>query len=314
MNKAEKQVREIIEKEGRITVEEFFKISTEYYYNSKDPFGVNGDFTTAPEISQLFGEMVGVWIASTWIKMDMPKFTLIEMGAGRGTLMSDILRATKNVAGFKEAMQGITIIENSEFLTKRQQETLKEYEVNWVSKIQDIENDNCIFICNELFDALPFKQYLNGKERGIVLRNGEYTFDDVNEEGKIIEVSDLSKKLCEQIQRISKAALIIDYGYIQAPGISTLQAVKGHKKVEIFDFIGEADLTYHVDFSALAQEFNNVSIKSMAHFLKENGIEIRAQKLVNAGYDIAKMEAELTRLLSSSEMGELFKALEYITE
>jgi NADH dehydrogenase [ubiquinone] 1 alpha subcomplex assembly factor 7 len=311
MNKAEKQVREIIERDGRITVEEFFKISTEYYYNSKDPFGVKGDFTTAPEISQLFGEMLGVWIANTWINIGMPKFNLVEMGAGRGTLMSDILRATKNVAGFKEAMQGIIIIENSEYLSNLQKEKLKDYEVSWVKTIEEVEHKNCIFVCNELFDALSFKQYLNGKERGIILRNGEYTFDDVNEEGTIIEVSDYSKALCDQIRSISKAALIIDYGYIQAPGVSTLQAVKSHKKVGIFDFIGEADLTYHVDFLALLSLFPNSTIKTMAAFLKENGIDVRAQKLMDAGYNIAKMQSELTRLLSSSQMGELFKVLEY---
>lgn len=311
MNKAEKRIRETIEKDGRITVEEFFKISTEYYYNSKDPFGVNGDFTTAPEISQLFGEMIGVWIANTWINIGMPKFHLVEMGAGRGTLMSDILRATKNVAGFKEAMQGIIIIENSEYLTNHQNEALKNHAVKWVKEIEEIEHNNCIFVCNELFDALPFKQYLNGKERGVVLRNGECTFDDVNEEGSVTEVSDISKKLCEEIKRISKAALIIDYGYIQAPGVSTLQAVKSHKKVGVFDYIGEADLTYHVDFSALLSHFPNSTIKTMAAFLKENGIEVRAQKLVEAGYNNVKMQLELKRLLSSSEMGELFKVLEY---
>lgn len=313
MNNAEKKIHEIIGIDGFITVDQFFKIASEYYYKNCNPFGSAGDFITAPEISQLFGDVIGVWCASTWMKLGSQKFTLVEMGGGKGTLMSDILRATKNVKGFHTSLEKVVMIETSDSLALAQQEKLKAYDnVVWVKSIEEVQADNCIFICNELFDALPFKQYIGSQERVIIIKDNNLMFKDVNENVDVTEVSEVAQKLCEEIKRISLAALIIDYGYLEAPKISTLQAVKKHEYTDVFANIGEVDLTYNVDFSALLKCFKEARVITQSSFLKEYGIELRAQKLVEQGYEAVKMKFELDRLISPTQMGELFKVLEFV--
>lgn len=326
MNNAKEKIFEIIKKEGFITVEKFFEIASSYYYQNNNPFGKSGDFITAPEVSQLFGEMMGVFIASNWLSEGKPRISLVEMGAGNGTLMLDVLRATKSIEGFHDAIDKVYIVETSDRLIRIQKDKLKAYSnIEWLKNINEITNDNCYFFCNELFDALPLKQYVSkdGRyyERIIKLKDNKLIFSipetseniesTISEDGNVIEISEVSRELSVQIKRISKLALIIDYGYLQTMGKETLQAIKNHKYSDVLSDIGDSDLTYLVNFKLLQNYFDNSQVITQSEFLRMNGIDLRAQILISKGYDKHLMISELDRLLSRDEMGELFKVLIY---
>lgn len=300
------------------------------YYTTREPFGRGGDFITAPEISQLFGEMIGLWIADFWLRSGTPKMRLVECGGGRGTLMQDILRTTKNLPNLHTHLQ-VTMVEISPRLIALQQAALAEYPfISWAKDLSDIPAD-CftIIIGNEFLDALPIKQYIRPMchhpqddggeiERTIILNEkGELAFSangNIREECPALEgVIQLTARLLQK----GGACLLVDYGYADAPPPEgTLQAVKAHKYHNIFADIGEADLTALVDFTAVAKHAENAGLKvhpiiTQGLFLERMGIRTRADNLAKKATPQQKSELEqaVERLLSPTQMGTLFKVI-----
>lgn len=332
MQNLEQQIRGLIKLKGAITLDHFMGLCISHYYKYNTIFGKNGDFTTAPEISQMFGEMLGVWCANHYLENfthDI-KFNLIELGPGRGALMKDLLRSLKNVKGFYENLNKIYLLENSDSLRKKQELNLYDYidKVVWIDDLTlvDISLPNLI-IANEFFDALPIKQYkkLNNMfyEVGLNIINEQFEFitlnkalplkvDDCSENG-IIEINMEANYYIKQLAKLLKVphskAVFIDYGYTKPSYKSTLQAVQNHKFCHPLSNLGTADLTALVDFNVLKQSFEmynlDTTLKTQRNFLVDLGIELRANALKTRA---ASIESELERLIST--MGELFLVLE----
>jgi NADH dehydrogenase [ubiquinone] 1 alpha subcomplex assembly factor 7 len=299
-------------------LDEFMAEALTAYYHNNDPLGVDGDFTTAPEISQLFGEIIGIWAVQQWMTMEMPNpFHLIEIGPGRATLMNDLLRGTANVPGFHDAM-AIRLIETSPTLKHKQQKTLQNYEVQWHEHLSDVANDApCIIIANEFFDALPIQQFQfqNGAWAEHFIDNGHHawqtTFDvpmkpklPAAQDGDILEYSSAQQRYAQLMSNYNGMFLIIDYGYSKSNYGDSLQALYKHEPCAITDHVGEADLTSHIDFEWLGSFFQNKAIKTQREFLKENGIDIRFQHLNDK-----TLESGYKRLIEPDQMGELFKVM-----
>lgn len=346
-NDLEKILAQRIKNSGPISVAEFMAEALghpEYgYYMGKDPFGTDGDFTTAPEISQMFGELIGLWCANTWLALGKPApFTLAELGPGRGTLMADVLRALATVPACRDAVQ-VHLVESSPYLRERQREALAGVDVTWHDRVDGLPMAPVIFIANEFFDALPIEQHVRGNagwHRRLVgldtetatrfifthapdtepLENLPALAATHTEVGTIAETSSPTQEITEEIARRVRshtgAALIIDYGYA-APSIGdTLQAVRRHNFAPILEQPGEADLTAHVDFSALAQSAKEGGATCwgaipQGEFLRRLGIETRAGMLVANATPAQKNDVEtaLRRLIDDDQMGTLFKVL-----
>lgn len=342
----EEKIHNIIEEQGYIEVDNFMRLALsshkDSYYRSKNPLGEDSDFITAPEISQMFGEMIGVWAIDNWSKLGKPKsFNIVEFGAGRGTLLRDLLRIAKIEQEFLEGAN-IHIIDINEELIKIQKETLKEYNVQWVSSLDDIPTAPTIIIANEFFDSLPIKQYVKIEsslhERIITENNESLQFAPKSpaikplkghpniHNGDIIEESPESisaiNHMATFIEKNTGAALIIDYGYDIDPDKrqedqykDTLQAIKEHKFVPVLEDIGNSDLTSHVDFYALREEAkkHNVNVLgtiSQANLLLNLGIDLRLQSLQMANPELSDILAkQYNRLIADNQMGSLFKAL-----
>jgi NADH dehydrogenase [ubiquinone] 1 alpha subcomplex assembly factor 7 len=319
MNPFETRLKEMIVEGGPMDVGTFMTLAIGHYYSTRDPFGVKGDFTTAPEISQMFGEMIGAFLADAWIKMGSPSPVLLaEAGPGRGTLMADIMRATKNVPGFHAVAQ-IHLIEMSPVLMARQKDTLKDYNVQWWESLASLPGDcPVLFVANEFLDALPVRQFQfqDGAwfERLIGVDGDRFVFGLApspypllgGETGDVFEIAplreDFVKQLAERIKAQSGVALLIDYGHDRHGPGDTLQAIKDHQYVDVLSHIGEADLTAHVDFESLAAAAKNVAVfgpVGQGDFLKALGIELRAARLGQS--------AELERL--TVQMGQLFRVM-----
>ncbi|HRJ68461.1 MAG TPA: SAM-dependent methyltransferase [Beijerinckiaceae bacterium] len=309
------------------------------YYTTRDPLGDAGDFTTAPEVSQMFGEMIGVWAMSVWAQMGRPDaFALVELGPGRGTLMADLLRASKILPGFRDAAK-VHLVEISPVLMERQGHLLagSGQAVTWVPSLARIDHGlPLIVIANEFFDALPVRQFVHcggswrerlvGLGQDDVLRYGLSPdpvphMDMPGQEGDIREFcpdgQDIMRQMAERLARDGGAALAIDYGYARSQAGDSLQALRGHAFADPLEQPGEADLTTHVDFAALsaaaiaggARAFPLLSQKTL---LERLGIGLRAQKLAAAAPDrAADVASALHRLTGTGEgqMGTLFKAL-----
>ena len=305
------------------------------YYATREPFGSKGDFITAPEISQMFGELVGLCLAQCWIDQGQPRrFILAEAGPGRGTLMADILRATRAVAGFRTAAD-VHLIEASQRLQAIQRETLHGEKVTWTDNLNSLPDAPLFLVANEFFDALPVRQFTRDKngwrEHQIGLDKGELAMgltdpapiealehwlsDTVP--GEIVELCPSAVAIMTEIsERVAKhggVALIIDYGNWHSLG-DTLQAVKDHKSDGVLRNPGEADLTAHVDFEALARATSGVAITRMVSqgvFLEQLGITVRAQTLAkNLNGAALKLHISAHRRLTHpDEMGTLFKVI-----
>ena len=328
----EQKLRDLIKEDGDMPLDKFLSFVISYYYQHNAPIGRRGDFITAPEVSQMFGEMVGIWAARHWLNTGKQAFSLVEMGPGYGTMMSDILRGTSHVAGFHNAMEKIYLIEQSTSLIDTQKQKLYKYhdKISWVDDISHVQEGNLLIVANEFFDALPVKQFIkkNGEFHEVLvginsqgdfaLYNSDYTIchddHDCPEDG-VVEVSLTSQQVAQKIsQRLlseSSAALIIDYGYDVKSYATSLQALKNHEFHDIFHEIGSADITYHVDFTALSHCFGDLdkSIQSQQQFLSSNGIQARALQLINNGADPEKIRIQLNRLMAQDQMGQLFKVL-----
>lgn len=330
-----------IKNEGPITIDEYIRLCLSHpeygYYIKKDPLGAKGDFITSPEISQLFGEMVGVWVATNWLNMGAPKIKIIELGPGRGTLMADLLRATKNVKNFHESIE-IKLVESSPVLRKKQEESLSKFGIKteWLDETK-FSGEPFILIANEFFDALPTKQFIKEKsgwkERTVTEKNSELHFTNLEKDvssfipkkflesamGTIFEKSlateEIFNSVCKELKKVKGLALIIDYGhYGDLPG-DTLQALKDNKFHDVLKDPGDADITTHVNFGVLKEiaERNSIkaNLKEQGEFLKELGIEMRAEILSKNKPEEQKKEIYfgLNRLIKDEEMGRLFKVL-----
>ena len=302
------------------------------YYTTRDPFGTKGDFTTAPEISQMFGELLGLALAQSWLDRGSPvPFTLAELGPGRGTLMADILRATKGVPGFHAAAQ-VVLVEASPVLRKVQAATLAGYAPTWINRIEDLPQAPLFLVANEFLDALPIRQFQHGpqgwQERLIGLRDEALTFGlsaplprvpDTPAfrnapEGALVE-DNLSARLAvaevtTRIARHGGVAYWIDYGGWRSRG-DTLQALRQHRPDDPLAHPGEADLTAHVDFEPLAALAQAFAYDTQGAVLTRLGIDARAERLARnlTGAALESHRAAHHRLTDPSEMGSLFKIL-----
>lgn len=307
------------------------------YYATRDPFGAAGDFTTAPEISQMFGEMLGLCLAQAWMDQGRPeRFTLAEIGPGRGTLMADVLRATRAVPGF-HAAAAPHLIEASPKLRAVQARTLEGYEVTWAREVTDLPEAPLFLLANEFFDALPIRQFTREgegwSETMVGLKDGALALARApaapigalahrladTAEGEVVETcpaaAPIAGEIAARIAAHGGAALLIDYGGWHSRG-DTFQALMNHQTADPLARPGEADLTAHVDFEPLAEAARKAGAAASALtpqgvFLERLGITARAQSLAARLSDDALQShiAAHRRLTHPEEMGTLFKAL-----
>lgn len=303
------------------------------YYTTREPFGAGGDFTTAPEISQMFGELLGLCLAQAWLDQGAPApFVLAEIGPGRGTLMADVLRATARVPGFHAAMQPV-LIEASPRLRGIQAQTLAPHRPLWLSGVEDLPELPLFLLANEFFDALPIRQYQRAgaawRERLVGLEEGRLTLGlgpilpvpalahrlQDTSEGQIVEICPQAAPILAQIlPRMARQglALIIDYGDWRSRG-DTFQALRAHQKVDPLAAPGEADLTAHVDFEALARAAAPLAhgYTTQGALLQALGIAQRSARLAQnlSGAALQSHLAATHRLTAPTEMGTLFKVL-----
>jgi NADH dehydrogenase [ubiquinone] 1 alpha subcomplex assembly factor 7 len=346
-------LRARLAREGVMTVADYMGEALTHpwagYYMRGDPFGApnpgGGDFITAPEISQMFGELIGVWCADTWMRLGRPSPCLLaELGPGRGTLMADALRATRQVPGFHDAVQ-IHLVEISPALRERQREALGAHRVTWLDNVGQLPEAPLLLIANEFFDALPVRQFeQTGEgwaERVVVLDSkgpgdkGNLAFALAGPHpanrvlvpaalrdaplGSLVEICpaalNIGAFLGHRLARQPGAGLVIDYGPAYPTTGPTLQALRRHQRHEVLDQPGSADLTAHVDFQSLAQ--SAVAAGCTAHgpveqgaFLGALGIELRAAQLAgSAPGAAAALGVARRRLTDPEQMGSLFKAL-----
>lgn len=322
-------LKQRIAREGDISVATYMEMALTHpefgYYTTREPFGTQGDFTTAPEISQVFGELVGAWLAIQWQNLGSPaRASLMELGPGRGTLMRDALRATKNVPGFHDAID-LHFIETSPRLQQLQRKAVAHPRAFWHRNIphEKLSGMPLFFIANEFFDALPIHQLIhrNGKtlERKITLQDDMLVFT-VEADGSTRETCPAGEAIVQELSahlaRHGGAGLVMDYGYTGPSRGDTLQAVRNHAYVPPLDSPGEADLTAHVAFDVLAKTARATGAHihgpiPQGTFLKRLGAELRTAQLCRTATP-AQAEALLSgleRLVSPAQMGELFKVL-----
>ncbi|MDZ4136254.1 MAG: SAM-dependent methyltransferase [Paracoccaceae bacterium] len=305
------------------------------YYTTRDPFGQGGDFTTAPEISQMFGELIGLCLAQSWLDQGAPaRFTLAELGPGRGTLMADLLRATRGVPGF-HAAANVTLIEASAPLRTRQRASLGDHPAVWLDGPETLPDAPLFLIANEFFDALPIRQFTRHAqgwcETLVGVRDDHLAFGQSaptglgalahrladTAPGDIVEICSAATAITAQVStRIAArggAALIVDYGGWQSRG-DTLQALRAHQFAPPLHAPGTADLTAHVDFAALAQAAlpcRTTRLTPQGMLLERLGITQRAARLAQnlTGAALQSHLAATRRLTEPTEMGNLFQAL-----
>lgn len=330
-----------IRQNGPITVSDYMAECllhpTLGYYTTRDPLGAAGDFTTAPEISQMFGELIGLALAQAWVDQGRPDpFTLAELGPGRGSLMADLLRATRGVPGFHAAMR-LCLVEVSPTLRAAQAERLAGMQPEWLDSAADLPDRPLFAIANEFFDALPIRQFLRDgdgwRERLVGVQQGALSFGlgaaapqpalahrlADTRDGDLVELCAAAlpviEALAARIAARGGAALIVDYGDWHSLG-DTLQALRAHQRADVLADPGRADLTAHVDFEALAGAAvaagcAHSRLATQGVFLERLGITARAQALAGglSGAALNDLVQAHRRLTHPDEMGNLFKVL-----
>jgi NADH dehydrogenase [ubiquinone] 1 alpha subcomplex assembly factor 7 len=336
-----------IVREGPISVQDYMEAcladARHGYYLTRQPIGREGDFVTAPEISQVFGELLGAWAAAAWQNMGAPqRVVLAELGPGRGTLMADALRVCKTVPKLLDGAT-IALIETSPVLRDVQRATFKDApaRLQWFERLEDAPQDPLIVIANEFLDALPVRQFVRAggvwRERMIGIDpDGALAFHEgapvgahelpaplrapEADEGAIAEIRPAAAPLLETLAARAKvapvAALIIDYGHAESGLGDTLQAVRGHKFANPLDAPGEADLTAHVDFAALKEAARTLGLAAygpmpQGEFLLRLGLAARLERLLRDATEAQKQTllSGAARLADPRQMGVLFKAL-----
>ncbi|MEO7603344.1 MAG: SAM-dependent methyltransferase [Sphingomicrobium sp.] len=311
MTPFERALRDRIAAAGPITLEAYMEACNAFYYATRDPLGARGDFTTAPEINQMFGELVGSALADCWRRAGSPTEAIyVELGPGRGTLAADALRVMRG-AGFPGAAH---LVETSPVLRDAQAEAVPG--AQWHDGLGSLPEAPTLIVANEFFDALPIRQRAGGVERKVMVAAGGLAFD---RDGEIVEDSpvreEVARVLGERLAKFGGAAIVIDYGHARSAPGETLQAVRGHGFAPILADPGEQDLTAHVDFEALDIAARNVGARTtvviaQGDWLRALGIEARADALVRANPDRAdEIAAALDRLTGEEEMGQLFKVM-----
>ncbi len=350
MNRLQERIAALIAAQGPISVAQYMTLALHDaaggYYATRQPFGAAGDFTTAPEISQMFGEMLGLWCVQVWHDQGQPKLKrLVELGPGRGTMMADALRAAKVAPEFLLGLE-VVLVESSPALQKVQAEKLKDcgVEVRWAAHFDDSLTDRPLFLlANEFFDAMPVRQYVKTErgwcERMVVAKNGELEFAlapmptphaaiaasrAAAPDGGVYETAPASTALAEAIARVIAAsgggALLVDYGYGENLGGygETLQAVGGHEFADVLADPGEIDLSAHVDFAAIGEAARHGGAavygpRGQGEFLADLGITGRAEQLMKTNPAAAQnLFAAVERLIGPDQMGNLFKAMAFL--
>jgi NADH dehydrogenase [ubiquinone] 1 alpha subcomplex assembly factor 7 len=349
MTPLEAKIRRIIAVDGPMSVAAFMQLClgdpVHGYYMTRDPLGRGGDFITAPEISQMFGELIGLWAAAVWQAMGAPaRLALAELGPGRGTLMADALRAARVVPAFVAAL-GVHLVETSPVLRRLQQERLAGLgvPVAWHGDIADVPDGPLIVIANEFFDALPVHQAVKAAdgwhERMVGVDAGALAFalhpDPIPGFAAIVpgrlagasagavyewRSGDVTAEIARRVAGHGGAALALDYGHRESALGETLQAVGRHRFADPLASPGEVDLTAHVDFAALARTAEGAGARvhgpvAQGEFLRRLGIEARAAALraTASAAQAADIDAALARLAGAERdaMGELFKAIAF---
>lgn len=336
-------IRDKIESEGPISVADYMALALAHpehgYYRKHNPLGARGDFITSPEISQIFGEMVGVWVGEVWRQLGKGPVSLVELGPGRGTLMADLLRATKKIPDFHDSIT-IHMIETSPVLAHEQYLTLRHEHprIEWLDSVDALPETRTFFVANEFFDALPIRQYVITSE-GMCERRIYWDHKSeslqfvlappglqlaksgkVIAEGTVMEqcpaARSIMRAIATRIKAHQGAALFIDYGYLGDAHRDTLQAVKSHQFHPVLKDPGDADLTAHVDFTALMDMSRELGVtthglENQGTFLMRMGAEIRAEMLMRnaAATQREQIMSALQRLISPQAMGDLFKVM-----
>lgn len=311
MTPLERALRERIRAEGPITVEAFMGACNAYYYANRDPLGARGDFTTAPEISQMFGEMIGAALTDCWKRAGAPGDAIYaELGPGRGSLATDALRVMR-LAGFSGEVH---FVETSPVLRDIQKTAVPD--AHWHESGDDLPAKTLLLAANEFLDALPIRQHVGGIERHVHIAAGGLAFD---RDGEIVETSPVRGEAVTSIATCLAAkggvALVIDYGHERTSPGDTLQAVRGHAHAPVLDRPGEQDLTSHVDFEAVVIAAREAGAAVTApipqgEWLIRLGIEARAQALSRSNPDrAADVQAAIQRLTAPDQMGQLFKVM-----
>ncbi|WEX07886.1 class I SAM-dependent methyltransferase [Chelativorans sp. AA-79] len=346
MSRLSQRIQRLIEATGPIGVDVYMALCLfdpqDGYYTTREPFGATGDFTTAPEVSQMFGELLAVWLYTAWKACGAPGHAVFaEIGPGRGTLMKDMLRTLSRLDPNFVAAHRFAMVETSPRLAAVQKETLVEAPAapEWFSRVDDLPEGPLFITGNELFDAVPVKQYVKvpagwcerkvgqTDDGALAFKAGPGAPDpsllpkdaEKAPEGTIFETAPareaLMDMIAERLARAGGAGLFIDYGY-EGPALGeTLQAVRRHAFDDVLAHPGEADLTAHVDFSALGQVARThglvTRLMTQGEFLLGLGLLERAGRL-GAGKDPQEQErirGEVERLAGLHEMGTLFKAM-----
>jgi NADH dehydrogenase [ubiquinone] 1 alpha subcomplex assembly factor 7 len=294
---------------GPISVERYMALCNEHYYATRDPLGAAGDFTTAPEMSQMFGEIVGAALADCWMRAGAPGDAVyVELGPGRGTLAADALRVLAKV-GLRPPVH---FVETSPLLRAEQAKRVPG--AHWHDSLGDLPAAPILLVANEFFDALPVRQWVGGEERRVAVADDRLMF---TLDGPIVEDSPARetaiRAIAGHLARQGGAALIIDYGHDRTSDGDTLQAVRGHAFADVLANPGEQDLTAHVDFEALAKAAQGVVVTPVAtqgEWLDRLGIGARTQALQAAHPDREDaIAAERQRLCDPAQMGSLFKVM-----
>lgn len=346
----EADIRRRIAAAGPMPVAQFMELclldGRHGYYATRDPIGASGDFTTAPEITQMFGELIGLWMAAAWRQMGSPEnVRVVELGPGRGTMMSDALRAAKVMPQFLSAMV-VHMVEISGPLRARQEQALADVAApkHWHRSLAEVPPGPAIIVANEFFDALPIHQAVR-RDTGWHLRvieinrDGMLAFGVAPEPiphfeatlppqvrnappGEIFEwrTDKTALEIGRRIGREPGAALVIDYGHSESDVGDTLQAVGRHSYAQPFSMPGEIDLTAHVDFAALRHTIESMGAAAFGpieqgELLRGLGIETRAASLKSQAdrTTAAEIDIALNRLIGRSQkgMGSLFKAVAF---
>ena len=337
------EIAAMIEQDGPISVERYMGLCLAHpvhgYYMTRDPLGAEGDFVTAPEISQMFGELLGLWAAETWrLTGARQPARLVELGPGRGTLMADALRAARAAPDFFSDLS-VTMVETRPALTARQQRMLERAErtVEWAETVEQVPPGPAIVLANEFFDALPVRHYVKTadgwRERQVGFAEGRLMFGAAPEPepyltvdapvGAVLEVGAVGQRimmtLAARIVQQGGALLVVDYGHAETTLGETLQAMRDHAYVDALEAPGEADLTTHIDFAGLARAARAAGARvhgpvSQGFFLRQIGIVQRAQALMRnaTAEQREEIEKSLVRLVAEekdTDMGRLFKVM-----
>ena len=310
------------------------------YYSKKNPIGIKGDFITAPLISELFGEMIGIWCVAFWEKLGKPKnINIVELGPGEGSLCMTLIKVFSRFKIFNNALE-IKLLEKSKFLKQIQECKISSNKVKWIKNINEIKNGPTIFLANEFFDALPIKQFILKKniwherfvkyinKKKIIFYDKKANLNNLNHLAQLglikkqkiiefpIEAIKYLKSVSEIIKKYDGGMICFDYGYKKVKMSNSLQSVKKHNYSNLLSNIGNTDITHHINFNLFSKIIKNLGlhlegITEQRIFLQKMGIIHRANILTkNVNFYVkADIYYRLKRLLDRNKMGQLFKVM-----